>query len=154
MTVSGRNTCVVITQCSDPRLRFGWRRDRDPRASGRVQRAEALLVTERHEPEAELVSISPVALGHCVRHGSDTGGPSDRNCNLESLHSHVVSLYYLQHSGIWAYVIRFHHVTKELFSSVTPFFFANLPSARSKDFTRLGFFALRNLLRPKPTATI
>ena len=49
-----------------------------------------------------LVSISSVALGHCVRHGPDTGGPSDRNCNLESLHSHVVSLYYLHRSGIWA----------------------------------------------------
>jgi hypothetical protein len=33
-----------------------------------------------------------------------------------------VSLYYLQHSAISAWVIHFHHVTKELFSSVTLFF--------------------------------
>jgi hypothetical protein len=108
--------------------------------AGRFQRAEALLVTARHGTRSgSLVSISSVALGHCVRHGPDTGGPSDRNCNLESLHSHVVSLYYMQRSGIWAQVIRFRHVTKELFSSVTPFCLANPHPARSQDFTRIGF---------------
>jgi hypothetical protein len=49
-------------------------------------------------------------------------------------------------------VIRFRHVTKELFSSVTPFLLGE-PTAGA--ITRLHadwLFALRNWLRPKPTA--
>ena len=49
-----------------------------------------------------LKSITSVALEHCVRHSPETGGPSDRNCSRASLHSDVVSVYYLQCSAISA----------------------------------------------------
>src|SRR5437764_15319779 len=62
----------------------------------------------------------------------ETGGLIDRNCSRASLHSDVVSLYYLQHSAISVYVIHFRHVTKELFSSVTLFCLANLRPERSE----------------------
>jgi len=45
-------------------------------------------------------TITSVALGHCVRHSPETGGPSDHNCSRASLHSDVVSLYNLQRSAI------------------------------------------------------
>ena len=68
-----------------------------------------------------------------VRYSPQMGVPSDHNCSRASRHSDVVSLYYLQRSAISAGVIRFRHVTKELFSSVIP------------------FLLLQSLLRPKPT---
>ena len=61
------------------------------------------------------------ARANCVRYSPEMGVPNDHNCSQVSLPWDVVLLYYLQRSAISAWVIRFRHVTKELFSSVTPF---------------------------------
>jgi hypothetical protein len=51
-------------------------------------------------------------------------------------------------------VIRFRHVTKELFSSVTPFLLGKSASGAIARLHGGLAFALRNSLRPKPTAII
>ncbi len=66
------------------------------------------------------------ARANCVRYSPEMGVPNDHNCSQVSLPSDVVLLYYLQRSAISAWVIRFRRVTKELFSSVTPFLLCKL----------------------------
>ena len=104
-----------------------------------VRPLESIAATQPQTPTGFAGVVSDyLQIFHAV---PETGGPSDRNCSRASLHSDVVSLYYLQGSPISAPVIRFRHVTKELFSSVTPFFcLANLRAGRDrKTSRRIGF---------------
>jgi len=108
----------AITGTGTSASKICWPKNQKPPVSFPLFRCDACLsgrATIRHKsPYAirysmrlphfwqVLKSITSVALGHCVRHSPEMGGPSDRNCSRASLRSDVVSVYYLQRSAISA----------------------------------------------------
>jgi hypothetical protein len=108
----------AITEMGTLASKICWPKNQKPPVSFPLFRCDACLrqlAMIRHKPPYAirysmrlphfwqvLKSITSVALGHCVRHSPETGGPSDRNCSRASLRSDVVSVYYLQRSAISA----------------------------------------------------
>jgi hypothetical protein len=108
----------AITEMGTSASKICWPKNQKPPVSFPVFRCDACLRQRamiRHKPPyvirysrrlphfwQVLKSITSVALGHCVRHSPETGGPSDRNCSRAFLRSDVVSVYYLQRSAISA----------------------------------------------------
>jgi hypothetical protein len=93
----------AITEMGTSASKICWPKNQKPPVSFPLFRCDACLRQRamiRHKPPYAirysmrlphfwqvLKSITSVALGHCVRHSPETGGPSDRNCSRASLRS-------------------------------------------------------------------
>ena len=144
----------ILHSCHYSRLRCSGQRDRNARACGRFQRAEALLVTTRHEFEAELgVDKFGCAWTLCsTRFGYGCPQRSQLQPGVPSLARCVTLL----PATFWNLGLGdlLSSCNKRIVFISYSFFAWQIRIRRDRKTSRGLAFALRKSLRPKPTAII